>query len=413
MIIIMGLCLMLIVYVYAGYPALLLILKRFKTKPVLTDPDFRPTVTMVISCYNEIDVIDEKIRNALAIDYPRELIEFLVVSDGSTDGTDEAVLAVNDSRVRLIRQEGRLGKTSAINMAMKTISSDVVVFSDANAMYRTDAVSQLVKNFADPEVGYVVGAALYRNAEESSASESENSYWNYELAIKKAESDICSVVGGDGAIYAIRRPLYKPLEQDDINDFVNPLQIIMQGYRGVFDPAAICDEDAAGSFEKEAKRKQRIVNRSFNGLMKCKALLNPCRYGFYSIQLISHKLLRWLIPLFLATFLFTSILHYFFGEAGAATTLILFGEAVFILLASIGHAKRRQQAMPRYIFYPYYFVLVNYYALVGVCKALLGDVQITWSSPRHSEVQRNVWLQDAVGWIGILAASLMLLSILI
>jgi cellulose synthase/poly-beta-1,6-N-acetylglucosamine synthase-like glycosyltransferase len=371
----------LILYVYIGYPVCLWCLnKATKNRNVNLDENFLPSVTLMISCYNEIDVVEEKIRNSLALDYPKDQLSIIVISDGSDDGTDEVALSFQAQRVSLVRQEGRLGKTSAINLAMQECTSDIVVFSDANAMYKTDAIKKLTRNFNDVSVGYVVGAALYTNGQENSAAASENLYWMYEIALKTMESNVHSVVGGDGAIYAIRRDLFKKMDAKDINDFVNPLQIIEQGYRGVFDKEAICTEETAGDFSKEYKRKQRIVNRSFRGLLKVKSVLNPFKFGFFSFQVISHKLLRWLQPIFILLFATGSILLAL-KEYSVFSNVSQVG-ILFLWLAQIGYLKSRQQYISKIFFIPYYFVMVNYYSLLGVVSALMGNIQVIWSTPR-------------------------------
>ncbi|TYK65757.1 glycosyltransferase family 2 protein [Colwellia echini] len=373
--------LLLIVHVYIGYPVVLKILTLITPKrKVLIDEDFIPEVSLLISCYNEVDVLEEKIQNSLAIDYPKEKLTIIIISDGSDDGTDDIAKNHESDGIKLIRQEGRLGKTSAINLAMETVTSEIVVFSDANAMYEPDAIKKLVRNFVDERVGYVVGAALYTDGKTSSAAASEDIYWKYELALKTMESNLHSVVGGDGAIYAIRKNLFITLDAKDINDFVNPLQIIEQGYRGVFEPQAICLEETAGDFSKEAKRKQRIVNRSFRGLMKVKAVLNPFKFGFFSFEVISHKLLRWLMPVFIVLFAVGSIyLGYQQFELFKTTSVL---GILFLWLAQIGFLKAEQTSISKIFFIPYYFLMVNYYSLMGVITALAGNIQVTWSSPR-------------------------------
>lgn len=377
------LSLLIIAYVYAGYPILLsflsLILKR---KPKLQDSSYFPSVTLLISCYNEIDIVKEKIKNSLAIDYPQDKLQIIIISDGSDDGTDDVAKDFASEGIKLIRQEGRLGKTSAINLAMESVTSDIVVFSDANAMYKPDAIKKLVRNFIDSDVGYVVGAALYTDGKTSAAAASEDIYWQYEIKLKIMESDLHSVVGGDGAIYAIRRNLFIKLDAKDINDFVNPLQIIAQGYRGVFDHEANCLEETAGDFSKEAKRKQRIVNRSFRGLMKVKEVMNPFKYGFFSLEVISHKLLRWLIPVFLTIFAFGSLfLSYENCQFFKFITLL---GVIFLWLAQVGYIKSMNKSISPLFFIPYYFLMVNYYSLIGVITALAGNIQVTWSTPRES-----------------------------
>jgi cellulose synthase/poly-beta-1,6-N-acetylglucosamine synthase-like glycosyltransferase len=373
-----------ILYVYVGYPIILQLLNiLLKTKSARQDEMLIPEVSLIISCYNEIDVIKEKIENSLAIDYPKDKLSIIIVSDGSDDGTDEIAKQYSTEGIVLIRQEGRLGKTSAINLAMKQVTSEIVVFSDANAMYETDAIKKLVRNFADETVGYVVGAALYTDGKTSAAAASEDIYWRYEIKLKTLESKLHSVVGGDGAIYAIRRDLFIELDAKDINDFVNPLQIIAQGYRGIFDPEANCLEETAGDFSKEAKRKQRIVNRSFRGLMKVREVMNPFKFGFFSFEVISHKLLRWLIPIFIVSFAFGSLfLAYQSIHAFQIVTLL---GIIFLWLAQIGFLKSRDKHSSPIFFIPYYFLMVNYYSLVGVITALAGNIQVTWSTPRTNE----------------------------
>lgn len=368
------------VYVYFGYPALLWLLTHRYPPHTHRQADITPPVTLIISCFNEAAVIREKLANALALEYPGDQLQILVVSDGSDDGTDEIVRGYQGQGVQLIRQEGRLGKTMGLNLALEQIKTGLVVFSDANAMYAPDALQKLVRNFADPQVGYAVGAALYTDADTGASARNENLYWRYEIAIKQMESRLHSVVGGDGAIYAIRRELWQPLQQKDINDFVNPLQIIAMGYRGVFDGEARCFEETAGNFAREVARKERIVNRSIRGLMRVKATLDPFKVGIFAWQVISHKLLRWLIPLFLAIAAACSLL---LALAGIGLFQWLTGAALTLLvLALLGHLARHKNNLPALVSVPYYFVMVNLYALRGIVNAFRGRTQVTWSSAR-------------------------------
>jgi cellulose synthase/poly-beta-1,6-N-acetylglucosamine synthase-like glycosyltransferase len=389
------LSLCIILYVYFGYPLLLKLLSLLlKTKATRQDEMLIPEVSLIISCYNEVDVVKEKIENSLAIDYPKDKLKIIIVSDGSDDGTDEIAKQYSTEGIVLIRQEGRLGKTSAINLAMEQVTSEIVVFSDANAMYETDAIKKLVRNFADKTVGYVVGAALYTDGKTSAAAASEDIYWRYEIKLKTLESKLHSVVGGDGAIYAIRRALFIKLDAKDINDFVNPLQIIAQGYRGVFDHEANCLEETAGDFAKEAKRKQRIVNRSFRGLMKMKEVLNPLKFGFFSFEVISHKLLRWLIPVFIMCFALGS-LFLSYENIFVFQIITLLG-IIFLWLAQVGLLKSRNTRSSPIFFIPYYFLMVNLYSLLGVLTALAGNIQVTWSTPRVSSEQKGLFNKRAI-----------------
>lgn len=380
------LCLLLPVYVYVGYPALLWILTLGKPTVTHTRKEAFPSVTLVISCYNEVEVIREKLRNSLELDYPKELLKIIVVSDGSNDGTDELVRKFSGDGVILIRQEGRLGKTMGLNLAMAEVESEITVFSDANAIYAPDAIAKLVRNFADSEVGYVVGAALYTDSDKGASAQNENLYWRYELAIKAMESKLHSVVGGDGAIYAIRSELWEPLSQQDINDFVNPLQIVAKGYRGIFDADAQCFEETAGDFDREVARKERIVNRSIRGLFRVRPVMNPFRTGFFALMVVSHKLLRWLIPLFLLAGVIGSLVLAIDGlpifQMVSIVSLGILG------LSFVGHLSRNKQRLPVWVSVPYYFVMVNLYAVRGILRALSGKTQIVWESARPGKESR-------------------------
>lgn len=380
------LCLSVPVYVYVGYPALLWILTLREPTITHTRKEAFPSVTLVISCYNEVAVIREKLTNSLELDYPKDLLKIVVVSDGSDDGTDELVREFSGDGVTLIRQEGRLGKTMGLNLAMAEVESEITVFSDANAIYAPDAIAKLVRNFADPEVGYVVGAALYTDSNQGASAQNENLYWRYELAIKGMESRLHSVVGGDGAIYAIRSELWEPLQRQDINDFVNPLQIVSKGFRGIFDSEARCFEETAGDFDREVARKERIVNRSIRGLFRVSSVMNPLRTGIFSLMVVSHKLLRWIIPLFLAVSVIGSAILAIGGFRFFQAVSVV--NAAILALAFAGHCRQEKQHLAVWISIPYYFVMVNLYAMRGTFRALRGETQVAWNSARSQQEQR-------------------------
>ncbi len=380
--------LLLVMYVYVGYPFLLFCLQYVvPEKKIRQDPDARPFVTLIISCFNEEKVIEEKLKNSLALKYPTNLLEIIVVSDASTDQTDKIVRSFSSEQVRLIRQNERLGKTSGLNLAVSEARGEILVFSDANAMYEPDALLHLVAYFADETVGYVVGEARYKDPEATAAGKSEGVYWRYEIALKTMESKLHSIVGGDGAIYAIRRELYKELLATDINDFVNPLQIIAKGYRGIYAPWAICWEDASGVFSKEFNRKVRIVNRAFSGLFRVKEVLNPFRTGIFALEIISHKLLRWLVPFFLLCFLGSSLVLAWQGIT--VFQYVCWLGLLFCWLAYGGFLFSKSGRTLPLFHYPYYFILVNLASLIGVIRSLRGNVQSTWNPPRLGDSSKR------------------------
>ena len=372
---------LLIAYVLVGYPLFLVLLARSRAGvPPRISGDL-PRLTLLISAYNEKAVIEEKLRNALALDYPRELLEIIVISDCSDDGTDEIVLRYAPLRVRLVRLVERLGKSAGLNLGVQQALGDVLVFSDANAMYQQDAVRMLVRHFSDPRIGYAVGNARYVEcAGQAASAESESLYWKMETWLKQKESDFGSVVGGDGAIYAIRRELFTSLRPTDINDFLNPLQIIIRGYRGVYDRKAVCHEEAGDSFEKEFRRKTRIISRSLNAVCRAPRVLLPWVQPRHWIALISHKVLRWFIPLFLLVLFFTSLCLWHAPFYGAVFGLQL----AFYFLAVLGWYMERSGKCPRILYLPYYSCLVNLASLLGVFKFLTGSLSPTWQTIRQA-----------------------------
>lgn len=372
--------LVVVLYVYLGYPALLRLLSLGRRGRAVRQADREPTVTLIISAYNEEAVIGQKLDNTLALDYAPARLEIVVVSDGSSDRTDEIVRAYGAQGVRLLRVPERRGKTFGLNEAVRRTSGEVLVFSDANALYRRDALRKLVRNFADPAVGCVTGESRYVGAEASPAGRQESAYWRYERRLKLDETRLGSMVGADGAIFAVRRALYRPLDEADINDFVTPLQVVMSGYRCVYEPAAICDEQVAIRYDQEFRRKARIVNRSAYALRKLAPLLNPFRYGWFSLELLSHKILRWLVPAWLVALLGASAA---LAAEGGIYRAALYGQLGFYLAAAAaGLSPRLPAPLSAVLGAARYFCVVNLAAVVGLAKALAGRVEVVWTPER-------------------------------
>lgn len=387
--IIFWICLFGVVYPFALYRPLLKLLvslgPRHKNciEPV---PGVWPKVMFVISAYNEENVIEAKLKNALTIDYPQEKLDIVVVSDASDDDTDTIVLdkAMQHHQIRLHRQDIRQGKTAGITAVLSDSAADIIVFSDANAMYETKALKELVKCFNHKEVGYVVGAAFYNQNTENTAFESENVYWDQELDLKKLESDFFSVVGGDGAIYAIRKELFWPLQEDDINDFANPLQIIASGFKGVFNPNAVCFEDAAEDYSREYSRKRRIVNRSFRAFTRHIRDFDIRRHYKFLFMLFSHKVLRWFNMFFLIGVAVTSLALSLTGS-GLIYSLCLSGIVLSLFLALLGKLYNGKPNCPKLLYLLYYFYLISIAGMQGIIDNFRGRYHITWDHIRKSD----------------------------
>lgn len=372
-------CFVLLVYVYFGYPVLLTLLASSSKRVDFADSPL-PALTLLISAFNEGEVIAAKLENALALDYPRTRLEIIVISDSSDDGTDEIVQRYSQSGVRLVRQHPRMGKSAGLNLGVPQANGQILVFSDANAMYQPDAIRRLVRHFSNPKVGYVVGnARYYEKGTESSSAQSEGLYWKLETYLKKKESIFGSVVGGDGAIYAIRHELYSPLLPTDINDFLNPLQIVTRGYSGVFEPAAVCYEEAAENFGQEYRRKVRIISRSLNALRRVPEVLNPLRNSRHWFLLVSHKVLRWFAPFFMVFCFAASLALWRIPLYKCAAIL----QAAFYVLALIGWQWRPENKFGRILSLAFYFCMVNLASLVGCVKCFRGDLSGKWAPPRQ------------------------------
>jgi cellulose synthase/poly-beta-1,6-N-acetylglucosamine synthase-like glycosyltransferase len=377
MLVVLALSLTVLGYVYVGYPVLLQLLVRLRGARRVHQEDVTPPLSLVISAYNEHAVIRRKLENAVALVYPREALEIVVVSDASDDGTDAIVGEFADRGVRLIRQPERRGKTAGLNRTVPALKGDIVVFSDANAIYEPDALLKLARNFADPAVGCVTGEARYLAGGQTAADVGERVYWDYEIRIKRMETALGSMVGGDGAIYAIRRTLWRELPENAINDFLNPLQIVEAGWRGVYEPAAICYEETAGAVRSEYRRRVRIVSRSWRAVFQARGVLNPLRVGLFAWCLVSHKMLRWLSGVFVTLALISAaalVVEQLQERPAIALGAITLGAGALALT----HGGRRLVAMTTY------FSTIYAASVVGVVKGSFGQVSGVWSTPRQT-----------------------------
>jgi cellulose synthase/poly-beta-1,6-N-acetylglucosamine synthase-like glycosyltransferase len=383
-------------YVLAGYPLLLKLIVAFRGPRPIRRADVTPRLSFVISAYNEAAVIREKLENALSLDYPRDLLQIVVISDCSSDGTDEIVKSFERHGVTLARMAQRRGKTAGLNATVPTLTGEIVVFSDANAMYEAGALRMLARNFADAEVGYVTGEARYLKNGQAPADVGERAYWGYEMQMKRLETQLGSMVGGDGAIYAIRRALWRTLPEDAINDFLNPLQIVAAGWRGVYEPDAVCWEETGGGVRSEYKRRVRIVSRSWRAVFQARGVLNPLRVGLFAWSVWSHKVLRWASGFFAvgagASFL---VLYARWAAASPIVTLsVTAATVVGVVATTVG---RRTFGMAAY------FGVINAASLVGLYKGSIGSVSGVWAPPRAVEPSTDVAALVPVGRVFLVA----------
>lgn len=364
----------LILYTYLIYPAVLWLLTRRTRQPRLSEPAVWPSVSMVLAAYNEAGVIRAKIHNTLALDYPAERFQFIVVSDGSTDATDQIVAEYAPQGVCALRMPRNGGKTLAQNAGCRLATGDILVFSDANSMYEPQALKELVKPFADPRVGCVCGELHYANPRQAAAGKGEGLYWRYERFLKRHESLLVSALGANGSIYAVRRDLFVELDADIISDFIMPVRVWRNGYRVLYEPGAITTEAAGGSFQAEFRRRTRIVSRSLRGLWTERSVLNPWTNGYFAMQVWSHKVLRWMVPVFLAVMLAASL-----ALAGEPRYRLILGlQLLFYLLALLGYLLQNRVGRIALLYIPAYFCAINLGALVGIWNFLVGKRYQAW-----------------------------------
>lgn len=373
----------LIVYTYVGFP-LGVILRGliwghpYKQKELTASP----TVSIVISAYNEAKSIGAKLDNILSMDYDRDCLEVVIASDGSTDGTDAIVESYKEHGVKLISLP-RVGKAAALNAAVEASSGDILVFSDANSMYKDDAIQKLVNPFGDPNVGGVAGNQIYRTeVTGGSTTDGERAYWNFDRTLKQFQGKSGNTLAATGAIYAIRRRLFRPIPDGVSDDFVTSTGVIVQGYRLIFAPDAIAYEPVAATSQVEFGRKVRVIIRSWKAFIFMRELLNPFQYGFYAIQLFSHKILRYLVvfPL-LALFLVSP----FLWKAGFIYQMATIGQVAFYSCALLGLRLNGTHFARKKIFtIPFYFCMVNAASLVAIIKVLRGQQIKHWEPQRQS-----------------------------
>lgn len=371
-------CLGFLTYIYIGYPVTTFLLARILQRHV-RKADIEPRVAVLISAFNEESEIERTVINKLRQNYPTDRLDVIVISDGSTDRTNEIVQTLaerNGGRLRLLRQEPRQGKTQALNSAVDHASADILIFADANSFYAPDAIRQLVRNFADLSVGYVTGRMVYTNPEGSGIGERSGAYMQYENLLRALETWLGSVVGVDGGIDAVRRNLYIPMRPDQLPDFVLPLSVVEQGKRVVYEPDALLYEPALSGAADEFRMRVRVSLRAFWALYDKRNLLNPLRYPLFAWQLLSHKVLRYMafLPL-TGLFVFNGLLTV--GSRSFYDSFFLL-QLAFYALAALGHWFKRSLARTPKLLTPYYFVILNLACTLAFWKFLNSEKMVVW-----------------------------------
>ena len=364
-----------IFYIYLGYPVLVVLGGLIRNKRIKKG-DYQPHVTLLIAAYNEEDSINATIKNKLELDYPKDKLEIIVVSDGSTDGTDAILRKYKQQGVKLLRQEPRAGKTVALNMAVPNAKGEILVFSDANSLYASDALRHLVQNFHDEEVGYVTGKMIYLNPNGFPIGDGCTAYMKYENFLRSLETKLGSIVGVDGGIDAIRKKLYQPMNLDQLPDFVLPLKVVEQGYRVVYEPKATLRESALNSSIDEYRMRVRVSLRALWALKDMRVLLDIRRYKLFSWQLFSHKILRYNCFFFLIGLYLSNL---FLWSYSTPYKIFLLAQNFFYLCAFIALFLQKQGKDVGILYLPYFFSLINVASSHAFAKFILRKKQTIWA----------------------------------
>lgn len=379
-------CLFLVFYSYIGYGlvlwALIQLKRLFKGKAPAPHPEQWPSATLLVAAYNEEEDIQTKIFNSLTQDYPGERLKYMFVTDGSTDRTAEIVGRY--PQLEHLHRPERQGKLAAVERAMSHIKTEVVIFTDANTLLNPQAVKNLVRHFSDPAVGAVAGEKrVLSNDKDSAAGAGEGFYWRYENTLKRWDSELHTVVGAAGELFAIRRSCFEAVPRDTIiEDFYLTLRIAQKGYRVVYEPKACAEELPSANSGEELKRKIRIAAGGIQSVVRLGALLNPFRYGWLSFQYISHRMLRWtLAPLSLLIILLSNMALAL--EGSLLYQSVLACQLLFYSLAFLGYLLESRQLRIKAFFVPYYFFMMNYAVYAGFWRYLLGSQSAVWERARR------------------------------
>jgi len=378
---------LIVIYTYVGYGLVLYLIILFKRKLSNNDhPLFEfeelPPLTLIVACYNEADILEEKIRNTLELRYPEDKLKIFFVTDGSTDHSGEIINKY--SELQLFHKEGRSGKVAAVNRVMEFVKTPIVAFCDANTFLNKEAMHHLVRHYKNPKVGAIAGEKkIMQNEKDHAAGSGEGAYWKYESLLKKWDSELYTVVGAAGELFSVRTELYEHVPGNIIiEDFYLSMSIVKEGYRVIYEPDAYAMETSSASVEEEEKRKVRIAAGGIQSVVKLATLLNFFKYGVVTFQYVSHRVLRWtLTPLLLPLILVANILLI---NTHPIYLIILALQLLFYFTSFIGYLLRGKEVKSKLMFIPYYFTFMNLSVYKGFLRYLKGQQSVVWEQAKRA-----------------------------
>jgi len=390
-------CLFIVFYSYIGYGILLYIIVRlkrlFRGRAIERGGVYEPAVTLIVAAYNEEEFVRRKVANTLELDYPADKLEIVFVTDGSTDGTP-GILRGYD-RIRVMHEPGRSGKAAAMNRAMRTVRTPIVVFCDANALLNREAIRNLVRHYRDPRVGGVAGEKkISADATGKAAAAGEGLYWKYESALKSLDAQLYTVVGAAGELFSLRTEFYEEMHREILlDDFVLSMKVCQKGFRVEYEPDAFAIETSSQDMKEERKRKVRISAGAFQSILLLRDLLNPFAYPLVAFQFVSHRVLRWTItPVCLVLVLLANTILVGRG-AGIVYSVLLAGQLLFYALAFTGWVLANRGSKSRVLFVPYYLLFMNVSVFMGFYRWCKGGQSVLWEKARRNESPINTLIE--------------------
>jgi len=364
---------------YILYPLAVWIIGKI-LKPHFHRSEITPFVSIVISAYNEINDIENKIRNTLELDYPKEKVEILIGSDGSTDGTPDAVKKFSD---KIIFRDYKInrGKTTVQNELVQESRGEIIVFTDAASFLPKDALKKLVRNFADARIGCVAGRMVFVDTDSNMTTQSQGLYWKYESTIRELESMLGSLIGVDGPLYAVRKNAYKPLQPNIISDLITPLLVLEQGQKVILEPEALVEEKPTSKGKHEFTTRRRITLRGLIGIFSHPEMLHPFRHPLLLLQIACHKLIRWFVGPLVVLHILSCLVLVLRGYKLLQVNMFLY--ILFFIAALVGWALAHSGRKVKFFTVPYYFCLVNAAATMGIVDFFRKKQAVTWKTVRN------------------------------
>lgn len=379
-------CIAILFYTFVGYGIIVWVLVKLKgivVRQKNMQSFYEPEVSLIVPCYNEAGVLEDKLKNCFNLDYPKHKLHIIFITDGSDDGTNEILSRYKD--ITVLHDNIRLGKSVAENRAMKFVTTPYVIFSDANTRLNTEAVREMVKHYQDEHVGAVAGEKRIVSKEKDSApAAGEGFYWRYESRLKQLDSELHSVVGGAGELISFRSDLFQPLEEDTLlDDFVQSMRITLKGFRVVYEPNAYAEERASATVKEELKRKVRISAGAWQAMSRLGKAFNPFHNLIIVFSFISHKVLRWtLAPLSLIAII--PLNYYLHIKVGSVYSVLWYGQLVFYIFTILGWLLENNKMHIKLLFIPYYFFMTNWCMFVGFVRFIKGTQTVNWERSTRS-----------------------------